>query len=103
MLNIVYNNDSSLLRKGDYFKESNGLPRSYPGLHVDLAQVSVMHAGWHCSWCFQPEGIRAKLLDAPNSDFPRYGSDKAKVLLYRLDSYSQCFHNNRCPLFCWKF
>ena len=82
VLNIVYNNDSSLLRKGDYFKESNGLPRSYPGLHVDLDQVSVLHAGWHCSWCFQPEGIRAKLLDAPNSDFPRYGSDKAKVLLY---------------------
>ena len=23
--------------------------------------------------------------------------------VFRLDSYSQCFHNNRCPLFCWKF
>ncbi len=31
------------------------------------------------SWCFSPEGIRKKLLDAPKSDYPRYGDDVAKT------------------------
>jgi len=82
VLNQVYQNDSSLLRKAGYYKETNGVSKSYPELNqhgVILDQISVMNAGWHCSWCFKPEGIRAKLLDAPHSDFPRYGDDKAKT------------------------
>ena len=27
--------------------------------------TKINQAGWHCSWCFKPEGIRKKLLDAP--------------------------------------
>ena len=30
-------------------------------------------SGWHCSWCFEPEGILKKLYDAPRSDYPRWG------------------------------
>ena len=33
--------------------------------HHDYHQLKVNRAGWHCSWCFKPEGIRKKLLDAP--------------------------------------
>ena len=28
-------------------------------------------AGWHCSWCFPPAGIKAKLEAAHWSDLPR--------------------------------
>jgi len=30
-------------------------------------------AGWHCSWCVDVDGIRAKLVSAQNGDFPRWG------------------------------
>ena len=64
-LSQVYQNDSSLIRNlgREDSKKSD----------ISLDQLSVPNAGWHCSWCFSPVGIRAKLLDAPNSDFPRYG------------------------------
>ena len=45
--------------------------------HVGL--WSIYNAGWHCSWCFSPQGIRKKLLDAPHSDFPRYGDFQKKT------------------------
>ncbi|XP_014670875.1 PREDICTED: beta-1,4-mannosyl-glycoprotein 4-beta-N-acetylglucosaminyltransferase-like [Priapulus caudatus] len=35
-------------------------------------------AGWHCSWCFPPQGIQTKLISAQNGDFPRWGNFKAK-------------------------
>ena len=37
-------------------------------------------SGWHCSWCFDPEGIQNKLVSAQNGDFPRWGDfpDKLK-------------------------
>ena len=31
------------------------------------------NSGWHCSWCFAPEGILKKMKDAPMSDYPRWG------------------------------
>ena len=36
-------------------------------------------AGWHCSWCFPPRDIRAKLLAAQNGDFPRWGDYPEKA------------------------
>lgn len=30
-------------------------------------------AGWHCSWCFSPDGIIIKMTSAQNGDFPRWG------------------------------
>lgn len=38
-------------------------------------------AGWHCSWCFLPPGIRAKLISAHASDFPRWGTFTDKTNL----------------------
>ena len=35
-------------------------------------------AGWHCSWCFDVDGIRTKLVSAMNADFPRWGDYPAK-------------------------
>ena len=29
--------------------------------------------GWHCSWCFDVDGIINKLISALNGDFPRWG------------------------------
>lgn len=75
----IYQMDSSLLRQGDYFKKAPAsIQKSYNDKGEVLEQLSVLDAGWHCSWCFKPEGIREKLLDAPKSDYPRYGDDKAK-------------------------
>ena len=68
-LSQVYQNDSSLIRNLKSKSQDHSL--------LDL--LSVPNAGWHCSWCFSPEGIRAKLIDAPHSDFPRYGNEKAKT------------------------
>ena len=36
-------------------------------------------AGWHCSWCCQPECIRTKLVSAQNGDFPRWGDFPEKL------------------------
>ena len=38
-------------------------------------------AGWHCSWCFPPEGIQYKLISAHASDFPRWGTFPDKTEL----------------------
>lgn len=35
-------------------------------------------AGWHCSWCFDTDGIQTKLVSAQNGDFPRWGNYPAK-------------------------
>ena len=34
--------------------------------------------GWHCSWCFPPEGIKTKLDWSQKSDKPRWGDDPKK-------------------------
>jgi len=35
-------------------------------------------AGWHCSWCLDPQGILTKLVSAQNGDFPRWGDYPSK-------------------------
>jgi beta-1,4-mannosyl-glycoprotein beta-1,4-N-acetylglucosaminyltransferase len=80
VLRDVYHTDSSLLRKAFYYDNTEAIKKATEhrqrGEVID--QLSILDAGWHCSWCFPPAGIRAKLLDAPNSDYPRYGDDRAK-------------------------
>ena len=77
-----YNYDASLIR-GSAFRDDNEKNKALKivyknkGRRVELFQCSD-NAGWHCSYCFQPEGIRKKLLDAPLSDFPRWGDDPKK-------------------------
>ena len=38
---------------------------AYEGRGEQVGPLVVDQAGWHCSWCFHPRGIRRKLLDAP--------------------------------------
>ena len=77
-----YNFDASLIKGGEVDKENefnDNLKKSYAenGKRVKLFKCSE-DAGWHCSYCFKPEGIRKKLLDAPVSDWPRWGDDHVK-------------------------
>ena len=77
-----YKYDASLIKGGAFQNGSeifNTLIKSYTdnGKRVKLFECSD-DAGWHCSYCFKPEGIRKKLLDAPMSDWPRWGSDPVK-------------------------
>ena len=51
----------------------------YKGLKEPVGPLNIPRGGWHCSWCFTPEGIRKKLLDAPFSDFPRFGDYPGKT------------------------
>ena len=37
------------------------------------------YAGYHCSWCYSPEGIRTKLLSAQKHDKPRWGDYPEKT------------------------
>ncbi len=37
------------------------------------------YGGWHCSWCYQPEGIRQKLVSAQRHDKPRWGDFPEKL------------------------
>ena len=85
MLRDIYKNDSSLIRRGLYYKtqmDVKPVVDNFTANGMSIEQMSVIDAGWHCSWCFQPQGIRAKLLDAPNSDFPRFGDVSDLYLKY---------------------
>ncbi|XP_066563248.1 beta-1,4-mannosyl-glycoprotein 4-beta-N-acetylglucosaminyltransferase isoform X2 [Amia ocellicauda] len=81
MLRAVYDSDGIKLRRREYYT----LPgfRRYENItgHI-LVQWSLgspFHfAGWHCSWCFTPEGIHFKLVSAQNGDFPRWGDYEDK-------------------------
>ena len=80
-----YNYDASLIRSSHFAKETKKnveLQKQYKqnGTKVQLFKCSN-DAGWHCSYCFKPEGIRKKLLDAPRSDYPRHGDDPEKTRL----------------------
>lgn len=37
------------------------------------------YAGFHCSWCYKPEGIRLKLASAQKDDKPRWGDYPEKL------------------------
>lgn len=37
------------------------------------------YAGFHCSWCYSPQGIRTKLLSAHADDKPRWGDFQEKL------------------------
>ncbi|XP_078286653.1 beta-1,4-mannosyl-glycoprotein 4-beta-N-acetylglucosaminyltransferase-like isoform X2 [Rhinoraja longicauda] len=81
MLFAVYRGDGIKLRRREYYLMPNF--RQYENttghILVPWSLGSPLHlAGWHCSWCFQPEGIRFKLLSAQNGDFPRWGNYQEK-------------------------
>lgn len=41
-------------------------------------------AGWHCSYCFNPDGIRIKLQSIINEDYPRWGDKPESFDLERV-------------------
>ena len=45
-------------------------------IHAWSAGTRDLPAGWHCSWCFNVQGLRYKMLAAHVSDTPRWGSFK---------------------------
>ncbi|XP_052397941.1 beta-1,4-mannosyl-glycoprotein 4-beta-N-acetylglucosaminyltransferase [Carassius gibelio] len=84
MLFKVYNGDGILLRRRSYYSMSGfrEYENSTGRILVPWAIGSPVHyAGWHCSWCFKPDGIYYKLISAQNGDFPRWGdfSEKRKM------------------------
>ncbi|KAA0713474.1 Beta-1,4-mannosyl-glycoprotein 4-beta-N-acetylglucosaminyltransferase [Triplophysa tibetana] len=81
MLRDVYDNDGIRLRRREYYTMSGFRKYENDTGHI-LVQWSIgspFHfAGWHCSWCFTPEGIHFKLISAQNGDFPRWGDYEDK-------------------------
>ena len=69
--------DASRIRS-DLYTKADAFAK-YKEMNEDVLPLHIPRSGWHCSWCFSPEGIRKKLLDAPNSDFPRYGDYPGKT------------------------
>ena len=62
-----YNYDASLIRSGTFDKDNKRnrdmkVQYKQDGKRVELFKCSD-DAGWHCSYCFDPEGIRKKLMD----------------------------------------
>ena len=39
----------------------------------------ALFAGFYCSWCYDPEGIRLKLVSAQKNDKPRWGDYPEKL------------------------
>ncbi|KAM4652845.1 beta-1,4-mannosyl-glycoprotein 4-beta-N-acetylglucosaminyltransferase [Discoglossus pictus] len=81
MLRFVYGTDGIRLRRREYYTMPNFRQYENKTGHI-LVQWSLgspLHfAGWHCSWCFPPEGIHFKLISAQNGDFPRWGDYEDK-------------------------
>ncbi|KAL4647813.1 beta-1,4-mannosyl-glycoprotein 4-beta-N-acetylglucosaminyltransferase-like isoform X1 [Arapaima gigas] len=81
MLSVVYDRDGIKLRRRDYYTMPGFRKYENETGHI-LVQWSIgspFHfAGWHCSWCFTPEGIQLKLISAQNGDFPRWGDYEDK-------------------------
>ena len=47
---------------------------------------SPHYAGFHCSWCYRPEGIRTKLASAQRHDKPRWGDYPQKMEISYIES-----------------
>uniref|UniRef100_A0AAY3ZUS7 Beta-1,4-mannosyl-glycoprotein 4-beta-N-acetylglucosaminyltransferase n=1 Tax=Denticeps clupeoides TaxID=299321 RepID=A0AAY3ZUS7_9TELE len=81
MLRDVYDTDGIRLRRREYYTMPGFRKYENDTGHI-LVQWSlgspVHFAGWHCSWCFTPEGIHLKLVSAQNGDFPRWGDYEDK-------------------------
>ncbi|XP_051985808.1 beta-1,4-mannosyl-glycoprotein 4-beta-N-acetylglucosaminyltransferase [Xyrauchen texanus] len=81
MLKDVYDSDGIRLRRREYYTMPGFRKYENDTRHI-LVQWSIgspFHfAGWHCSWCFTPEGIHFKLISAQNGDFPRWGDYEDK-------------------------
>jgi beta-1,4-mannosyl-glycoprotein beta-1,4-N-acetylglucosaminyltransferase len=86
MLRKVYHDDSNLVRDVHH-----GVTKNKNEEFLEYRQTTLVHswfigevghfAGWHCSSCFDLEGIRIKFMSAQNADWPRWGSIPTKMEL----------------------
>lgn len=86
MLKEVFHDNAMLLRRNVYedpilSERLSNYVRSGHGVREWTAGSLGHYAGFHCSWCYTPEGIRTKLLSAQKHDSPRWGDypDKTNV------------------------
>jgi beta-1,4-mannosyl-glycoprotein beta-1,4-N-acetylglucosaminyltransferase len=52
--------------------------KNHPVKEWNIGQVGA-YAGFHCSWCYNPEGIKLKLMSAQKDDKPRWGDYPEKL------------------------
>ena len=88
MLRDVYHNNAMLLRRtSDFWNEMKfshelaAYRRKKKGVAKIPCNVGKLghYGGYHCSWCFSPEGIRTKLMSAQADDKPRWGDYPQKT------------------------
>ncbi|XP_049266859.1 beta-1,4-mannosyl-glycoprotein 4-beta-N-acetylglucosaminyltransferase isoform X2 [Rhipicephalus sanguineus] len=69
----VYENDSLRLRSMRTFRQNN-MPNTGTFSEMwTIEGIQPRYAGWHCSWCFDVEGIQMKLAAAQRDDGVRWG------------------------------
>lgn len=85
MMRYVFQYSAFELRAGDYFTKHAALIQAYVTSGGNVYEWHLgengFPAGWHCSWCMPPEGIKIKLQSAINADFPRWGDYPHKLQL----------------------
>lgn len=82
----VCQNNTFLIRKDmsgyiDFQERISRYSEAHPGRRVMpwTAGTVEHYAGHHCSWCYDAEGIRTKLLSAHLDDKPRWGDYPEKL------------------------
>lgn len=72
----------------------------HPVMEWNIGRIGA-YAGFHCSWCYPPEGIRLKLISAQKDDKPRWGDYPEKLdlgYIANLISNGRWFDNSK-PFF----
>ena len=87
----MYGNNAWLLRQNAWadslFKEQlSNFTQSHDQPREWTLGDSHHYAGFHCSWCYRPEGIRTKLASAQRHDKPRWGDFQEKMDLDYIES-----------------
>lgn len=84
MVRDVYDDKVMSVRR-NYLSIEPGLSRveayiksGHSVMEWNIGQVGS-YAGFHCSWCYKPEGIRLKLVSAQKDDKPRWGDFPEKL------------------------
>ena len=83
-LRDVCENNAICLRRNLIF---NPKMMHFPGeKRIFSIGKSTLYGGHHCSWCFNAEGIRNKLINAQQNDKPRWGDYPEKLDLGYINS-----------------
>ena len=87
MLRDVYHNNAMLMRRNVWKEKLLGKEvatyQNKTGARIRPWEVGKLDhfGGYHCSWCYDPEGIRTKLMSAQADDKPRWGDYPEKTNL----------------------